>query len=178
MEEKLKSIYLNIHDLLKFAEAKNAMVIAFSGAAILGLLKIICDSKEMLWYIHWYLLFFISLSLLALMVSLVSFAPQTKVAWLGLCREPKGHDNLLFFGCIQHYKPIEYLKSLKEATDIKNNSFTKLELDYAEQIITISKIASRKYVFFRTSIWLLISGVATPLLAALIFILIDPQENN
>lgn len=39
MEERLKFIFANVNEWLRFAEAKNGVLVAFNGAAIWGTLQ-------------------------------------------------------------------------------------------------------------------------------------------
>ncbi len=174
MEERLKNIFANINDWLKFAEAKNAAIIAFNGATLFGILQIIANKKLTdLLIVHYFLWAFIILEILGILIALFSFLPELKIPLLGSKKrklDPK-KDNLLFFGHIVKFKPEEYLRALYASIGLeKKEGFEKLELHFANQIIVNSKISLRKYHFFRIALWLTIAGILSIIIGSTIYI--------
>ena len=43
IEKKLNQIFVNVNEWLKFAEAKNGVLFAFNGAAVIGVLSLYKD---------------------------------------------------------------------------------------------------------------------------------------
>lgn len=78
MEDKLKSIFENIKDWLKFAETKNGVIVAFNGSAIFQIFQIIEDirSSDIYFLCLIILLVFWTFSFLT---ALISFFPRTKI---------------------------------------------------------------------------------------------------
>ncbi len=158
-EEQLYRVLNIVNDWLKFAEAKNAMIIAFNSASIYGItqlfnLNYIKNSEQ----ITNYLIFVILLLVFSTISSLISFAPRVKII-KGGWYAPGDVPNVLFF---------EYLKTktnedlIKEITgELNVNLYATLEKDIAEQIKQNSIIASRKYSYFTIAIWLTIAAYIT-----------------
>ncbi len=148
MTERLNIIFLNVNEWLKFAELKHAVIIAFNGAAIFGIFQIFINSETnypILLNIYLYnTILFLALSIL---ISLISFFPQTKLKWLWTSQEISDENNLLFYGDIKKYDEESYLKALYKSVGKETSSFLDIELYYANQIIQNSKIVSRKFKY-------------------------------
>lgn len=170
-EERLLKVFANVNDWLKFAEAKNAMIIALNAASIYGIakamnLKVIENSE----FLSWYLFIVIIQLVFSTVCALISFAPRVKIIKGGLFA-PGSVSNVLFF---------EYLKTkssdeiIREVNSIEKSDMafkpTLFETDVAVQIQQNSIIASRKYSYFAIAVWLTISAYIT-LPLALIFCL-------
>lgn len=172
MEERLKYIFNNTNDWLKFAEAKNGILLAALGAS---LFSIIDKSKDVLFsnnvsivnnipiikfdinfFISLYLVFLMIFLVMAICVVLISYLPQTKQIFK--VKDGKNaNDNSLFYGDILKYNAIEYLQFIEPL----KADFSKSELDYANQIIMNSHIAYRKYKYFELALFLILSGIVT-----------------
>lgn len=164
-EEQLYRVFNNVNDWLKFAEAKNAMIIAFNSASIYGItqlfsLKYLQESETLFNY----LIVVIVILVFSTVSSLISFAPRVKIIKGGLYA-PSNISNVLFF---------EYLKTktnneiIQEITGVSNaNSYATIEKDIAEQIKQNSIIASRKYSYFTIAVWLTIAAYITIPLAGI-----------
>jgi hypothetical protein len=159
MKEDLKEIFKNVNDWLKFAETKNAMLLAFNGVIIFGVSKFFsdnCELKELFYFVGPYYRFvfpvIISVSILLL---LFSFIPQTKMIKLGEKKKPK-NVNVLFFDHLETLKPQELLEEVYGTT---NPSVTNIEKSYAQQIIVNSEITSRKFDTFKVAAWITVSGL-------------------
>lgn len=164
-EEQLYRVFNNVNDWLKFAEAKNAMIIAFNSASIYGItqlfnLEYVKNSGTLINY----LILVIIVLVFSTISSLISFAPRVKII-KGGWYAPGDIPNVLFF---------EYLKTknneeiIKEITGVSNvNSYATIEKDIAEQIKQNSIIASRKYSYFTIAVWLTIAAYITIPLAGI-----------
>jgi len=155
-----KDIFDNVNGWLKFAEAKNASILAFNSAIIFGIFKIFPDSNSnsILFY---YLCFVIFLLLVALTMSLISFIPMLKYTYIEF-GEPSDKDNLLFFGDIAKYADYNerYKRKVKEALTNTENGFDDF---YISQTIINSKIAYIKYKQFEIAIWFTFAAILTPI---------------
>ena len=77
MNKDLLEIHNNVKDWLKFAEAKNAMIIAFNGASIFGISKMpILDYGNSFGFWEWYFLFSIVFLVFSTLTALISFIPS------------------------------------------------------------------------------------------------------
>ncbi|MDQ1589594.1 MAG: hypothetical protein QOG71_221 [Pyrinomonadaceae bacterium] len=177
MEERLKGIFANVNEWLKFAETKNAAIIAADAAALFGALTLILskDNGLALWlyiYLHSFI-FFVVLSALAALLSVI---PKTKI----LQSKPKDDrhetDNLLFYGHIAKYTPDEYLTELRTRYEEPESKNPRLEFDYAQQITINSQITLSKYNYFSYAIWFAVAGILTPILAVIAFMFIRPKN--
>ena len=165
MEEKLKSIHAIVHEMVKFAEAKNAVLVALSGSAVMGMLKIINDTTLSSKWMEYYCWGFVGLSTAGIVISLLLFFPVLKIKWLVNIGTPSEEDNLLLFTDISKYNTHEYLKALAQATNEPDREHNEYEFFYANQIISISNIATRKYKIFRIALGFTLSAILTPIIA-------------
>lgn len=157
MEDKLKDIFSNTNDWLKFAETKTATLLAANGVIIFGLFRIFKDTET----IHnIFLSSVIILLSLSIFVNLLSLIPSLKIPFILYTKKKSENDNLLYFGDIVKYSKTEYLTKIKNGT----NEFTEFEQYYASQIIVNSVIALKKYRLFLISIYLTSSAILTLLI--------------
>ena len=167
VSSKLIAIFQNVNDWLKFAEAKNGILLAFSGAAITATITILSTAQNLPNSLKiGLLLTTIILCICALACSL-SFLPRTNLERvLGLRRNLNttnpDKDNFWFFGHLQKYKPIELLEALdKHYFDSKLNStpYKKEYQDIAAQITINAEIAFLKYQVFTYALYFLIASI-------------------
>lgn len=170
MEEQLKPISANVNDWLKFAETKNAAIIAADAAAALGALAVLISNTQNLktWF-YFYLYNFIIFLLLSGLIALISVIPKTNISLAKPKENRMADDNLLFYGDIAKYDPKEYLTEMRGRYGKTETEITGLEIDYAEQIVINSQIALRKFDIFRAATWLAVAAIITPILAIILF---------
>ena len=165
MQKKLELSLSLVIDWLKFAEGKNATLIAANGAAIFGVLSFLginFPSNIMyVTYIYQALLFLF----LSATFCLISFVPQVYVPWLASKKIPHEKDNLLAYADIASYDPELYLETMykQEAVDLKE--IGPFEKNLSELIVLYSRIAMRKYSLFNLGVWCLLSAIVTPIIA-------------
>jgi hypothetical protein len=155
MEERLRNILTLTNDWLKFAETKNAGLLVFSGAAIIGAHRSTATETPTP-LIQWTLTVGAALLLIAAILCLLSFLPTIRVPLLESKRAPAQDDNLLFYGHIAAYRPTEYLAKLQAATNTATT--TAMDEQFAQQIVTNAQIAVRKYRHFSAAAWLAVPG--------------------
>lgn len=159
MKDDLKEIFKNVNDWLKFAETKNAMLLAFNGVIIFGVSKFFSDNselKELFYFVGPYYRFvFPVIIAVSILLLLFSFIPQTKMIKLGEKKKPE-NVNVLFYDHLETLKPQELLE---EVYGTKNPSVTNIEKSYAQQIIVNSEITSRKFDTFKVAAWITVSGL-------------------
>ena len=152
MEEKIYRINENIQEALRFAEAKNAALITFNGAA----LYVLIEGRDYLPpliqpYLHWLaaiLIVGITLSIIAFLPNMNPVKKQiTKVSleeW-----NARKNFSIFYFGHIRHYGNEEFLAKVYSNYGEKlTEPISKAELDLATQTIILSRITRHKYVFF------------------------------
>lgn len=177
MEERLKAIFSNVNDWLKFAEAKNGALIAFNASTVGLIFSRILTNNDLpaifnsIW-VKGYFYIYVLCAGLGFIISLLSFLAKIKITYFYTNGMTDPKDNLLFFGDICKYKnkTRTYLDRLRSNVGAgRTESYTKIEEDYAEQIIENSCIAMRKYRHFNTALWFTIAGIVTPPLALLLW---------
>ena len=161
MEEKLIQIFANINDWLKYSEVKNGVLLSLNSAVVMGFISLLKDAPIPL-------KFSINLCLipsftLSLIVLLSSFLPILDKLFnkKDEIREINGDNiNLLFYGDLRKLSTSVYLKLLYQScNEVIPESFEKLELDLANQIIINSVITYRKLIFFRIGAYIDFIGI-------------------
>jgi len=163
MESRLLVVFKNVNEWLRFAEAKNAMIIAFNGVVFFGVARLIKldeikDIKILLIYLY---ICFIFLGFSTL-VAILSFVPQLKQIVPSMDFKSE-NDNYLFFMTLKDKKTEEII-NIYNSEDETNTPFHR---HLAEQIITNSGITKRKYDHFTFACWLTIASIMTPVVAVL-----------
>ncbi|WP_283696696.1 hypothetical protein [Clostridium perfringens] len=174
LENRLTSILHDVTDWLKFAEAKNLLIITFNSAWLAFYIKKIFDSSTTNKNLYMVLS---SICILALITSFISFIPKmfkSKFIDSFIKRnvgEITCEDNLLFYKDISKYSVEEYFNAFNR--DFFDGKLDNEELNYKyektiiKQIIAISTIAYEKYYIFNISIVL---SIIPNLIILLLFI--------
>lgn len=144
---------------LQFAEAKNGSLIVLDVAVI----TIICS----LGLTGFYLIFNI-IYCMSLLLSLLSFAPNSKFVNFFSKNTKKSTDNLLFWKDVSKYNIDEYMNELDNIFETKKYKYSKIQKEIICQILSNSKIANYKYSMFSISLNIAIFGI----LLLLIFFII------
>lgn len=168
MDERLKEIFSNINDWLKYAEAKSATLIAGNGALIFGFSRL-ANSYDIKGFCAAYLLLSVFLCIISMVVCLMSIVPSLSMPWGAKLQGKSDTDNIFYFSDIAKYTPLAFLKALESKMGLKNTEVTGYQKDLANQIIINSVIAHRKYKYFQAAIWLTLSALISPLVALLIY---------
>ncbi len=148
-KDRLIFILQNTNDWLKFAETKNAAIIAFDGA-VLGAIMGNYDkiSGVLLMFVNALLIPCLFLSLFG---SLSSFLPKLSTKFLKKTRSAtkRVHINHVYFG---HLKDLN-VDELYEAIKLENepSAMSSFERDVCAQIILNSYICWYKYLLFSIS---------------------------
>lgn len=173
----LRDVLAFVDGHVKFAETKNAAILAADAGIIIGVAQIVSGST----LDGWKLLYFFwvaGMALLSAIAALVSFLPQTHIPWKRTPKKAEAKDNFIFFGDIQKYRDKAYLRALLRAAGESDAGATELERMYAEQIVINSQIASRKFTYFRYAIWLLLHGVLTPVVGLLLYAVVSDRHHE
>jgi hypothetical protein len=168
--KKLFSILQLINDWLKFAEAKNAVLLTFCGAGITAVITYLSASENVPNSLRIGLVISMSLLCIGSLICSLSFLPKTDMdhfIWLKAKpnRNPKlqlkDTDNFYFFNDLKKYSSVDLLDSINrlycEGKSIK--PYRKEDLDIANQITINAEIASKKFMFFRAALWSLIFSI-------------------
>jgi len=159
----IKYIFNNINDWLKFAEAKNGMLIAFDSAALWAFISLLKDGKFFCSDLIYYIYLSLFLLVISIVVLLYSFIPQFSL------KDKKSDIDIdkLNLTCFFDLAKIDY-ESLRILLKNSSIEFKSFELALLAQVINNSKIAVFKYNCFKIAVWLNLSILLTP------FILLFP----
>lgn len=171
LEKKLEYIFNNVNDWLKFAEAKNAALLAFNIGVIVGVARLIeFEFNKILSDLSTaYIVAGLMLLVISSLICLLSFIPRLHIPWISYKEKPNMNRNTLFFNDISSHVPKTYLEecSKKMGEGLPNN--TEYLEDLATQIIVNSRIALVKYYLFSGAIWITLSAIVTPVIALLLY---------
>jgi hypothetical protein len=175
MKEDLKEIFKNVNDWLKFAETKNAMLLAFNSALLVGVFNVFSDDESLnnllIFVGPYYHYIFPILIIISMILLLLSFLPQTKMINLSSASKPE-KINILFYGHLESLSANELLKELG-AEDTE--STPDIERAYAQQIIINAGMTARKFDTFKFAGWITISAL---LLVVPVILLLGNYFNN
>lgn len=176
LEDRLRYILGFVDGHVKFAETKNAALLVVNTAAVAGALQLLIGGSELNVWLSRYLLMLALGNAASGVIALLSFLPITSLSWFvkrGKCADS---DSLIFFGDSHKYGVRSYLTGLYKASGIEIKEIPALHRMYAEQIINNSRIAWRKFSYFRAGTWATISGVLSPVVAAILFFVVHTYD--
>jgi hypothetical protein len=160
LSEKLYVIFQNVNDWLKFAEAKNAALLAFSGTAMTAALAVVATIQNLPNSLRVSLLIATSLLCACAFLCTFSFLPKTNLERILWARsksfraaKPQSDDNMYYFGHLQKYDIETLLNFINQSyfDDSILLPYKKEARDLATQIIVNSSITFRKYKLFTYS---------------------------
>lgn len=176
-EARLRRVLDFVDGHVKFADTKNAALLAANVVATAGVLQVLTSSVNMNVWTARYLMLLGVTSLISAAVVLLSFLPVMQIPWLTRRQKLTDNDNLLFFGDIQKYTANAYLKAFAKASGLSPISVTELDRMHAEQIIANAKIAARKFTYFKVGIWITLIGALTPPIAIAVLIWVVTKQD-
>lgn len=149
IQEILKDLYKDVTEWLKFAEAKNGILLTVTGVLLFGFLKLSPSEIEWLKQLKNTILLSSWLLIINMLIILYSFVPRLNIR----NREKKAiminNINLLFYKDIFYLKKEEYIEQLEKKYNIEISSDKKMFIyDQVEQILSLAQIAVIKYKFF------------------------------
>ena len=145
-------------DFVRFAEAKNAALLALASAWVVAIINLKCSGKTMPDRLAMGITLALLFSLCAGLLAMLSFMPRLHLPWfLGGKRAGPHPHNLLYFGDISRLpiKTLEQdfpLRYFPDSEGYKGAYFH----DLLVQISVNSEIAMRKMVVFRWGIGLIV----------------------
>lgn len=173
---KLKYIFDNVNNWLKFAESKNAALLAANSAIVFGLIRTQDLFENSL--LHYYFVICIVLATFSACICLLSFVPKIKINSIFQETSVQAENlNLLFYGHIAKFTPEDYLKALQDGHIITEEAIQdRFCTDIANQIVVNSKIAQTKYIFFQLAIWFTVAAVISPIVTIIIALTLYANE--
>ncbi len=159
MEDKLKDIFENVNNWLKFAEAKNALIIVLNGTLIFRISGFYSHIQNNVIYFLYFMS--ILMLLISIVIAIISFIPRLKTPYIKM-QNPLPNDNLLYFGHIAKYTPDQYYLKISKILS-KDDKYKEFNMHYSNQIVVNSRITFIKFKQFEISVFFLISAFLTPL---------------
>lgn len=161
LESFLRFALLQVGDWVKFAEAKNTALLIADAGAFAALMAIALREQTAGFFVSAYMWEAVVCVALGAVFGLVAFIPQLHVPAKHRRRARSGPLNLLFYGDVATLDPEEYMAALR--AEFGESAACPLELEYAKQIVDISRVALRKYRWFRIAAVATMSSIATPI---------------
>jgi len=153
MEARLQQIAASVSDWVKFAESKNAAIVAFDGVAVFGIVNILKGLANPLGGVARVGVYCtVALLLLSVLFSLCSFIPNIRIPFLSAHSPCHAHDNLVYYGHIAKYDSYTYIASLCQHMAVDVKALNAIERYYAQQIVESAGIALQKYRIFSCSV--------------------------
>jgi hypothetical protein len=172
----LKDLLGFVDSHVRFAETKNAAVLVFSAGGLYAIAQVAAASLNSSFILpYWVKLYLSSLVFffgLSILFALFSFYPKKNLAAKPWRQSSIHHNrNLMYYNDIQDYNSLDYLKELHSAIGIpfSERSLSSLEIMYSEQIIVNSRIACRKFMWFKASLCSVLVGIFPPFLFVFIY---------
>ncbi|MEH1846939.1 MAG: hypothetical protein V7L25_18575 [Nostoc sp.] len=167
---KLLVIFQNVNEWLRFAEAKNAVLLAFAGAGITATITLLATAQNFPSSLRVGLLLTTSLLCICALFCSLSFLPKTNLERLILVQtkaarnsniELKNTDNLYYFGHLYKYNSTQLLDMLNKYYFEENLSipYKKEYKDIASQITINSEITFLKLQVFTYALYVLIASI-------------------
>ncbi|SIR06414.1 hypothetical protein SAMN05920897_1323 [Alkalispirochaeta americana] len=174
VENNLMGLYVSINEWLKYAEAKNAILLPIFIAIFLGVLTILLQITITNICLKIYLYNILIFTALGVFSTVLSFYPNLKRPFL-FKGNKSNNDNLLYFGDIQKYTVLDFETAYYEKYSINEkpkNSFAK---EYINQIIINSKITYTKFTYFKIGVFLLLSAFISIVISFLIVLFLSDK---
>lgn len=169
LSAKLFSLFQNVNDWLKFAEAKNAVLLAFAGAGMTATLSVLVSAQNLPNSLRWGLIAATILLCICAFLCTISFLPKTNLDKIlqnqGISfpsEQPQPEDNLYFFGHLRKYRTQELLTKLNNSYLSDNpvpQPYSREAQDLAVQVIINSGIAFVKFQIFTYAVYTLAAAI-------------------
>lgn len=152
----------NVNGWLKFAETKNAGLLAFSGAILVAIAGYVGSADDIPARIELVLIIAAGTLMATAVVALASFLPILNPSRARAGMAPDPQDNLEYFGHLLKHDAktlTEEIARLYAASDPSLAGKDKLLTDTAHQIIVNSRIAHQKFNLFSWGLYIVSAGV-------------------
>ena len=164
------------NDWLKFAEAKNGLLVAGTTSFALAGLRLLL-MPDLSFGVKVYLYQMIAFATVGGTIGLISFLPSLGYNTIIIGSAVAKHDNLLFYGHLAHVRPHKLAESLRSSVSPHMDE-EPIHKEFAEQIIINSRIALVKYKFFTWGLQALIVAILTPVLGGLLLFFAKAKDST
>ncbi|WNY26380.1 Pycsar system effector family protein [Methanolapillus ohkumae] len=169
--EFLYQTYDMVLERLKYAEAKNTIIVTLLGALVVGGFRIYNETPYRPDIATFYFWNFILFAVIAITVSLSSFMPNVKLQYLYKGKDPAESDSLVYYEHISKYDVESYLTAINRRYFDSEATPGNLDFDVAAQLIINSRSAYRKYSISYYAIVFSIFAILTPVVGIIYFFL-------
>lgn len=155
----MEYLLTTVHDLLKYAEGKHAVLMGFN-MAVVGFVISHLSIESWSWTIRtFYFIWIIGFIFISIICSFLSYLPILDANTLTEKEtlQKTNERNPFFFVDAAKMESNEFIKTLKDGGKEKK------ELWVANQIIVNSQIAVRKYRLFERAAWIAFYGLLPPI---------------
>lgn len=170
VSSKLLVIFQNVNEWLRFAEAKNGILLAFAGAGITAAVTLLATAQKLSNSLQVGLIVTTSLLCICALICSFSFLPKTNLERLLWARNKpfktsgvlsKDTDNFYYFGHLQKYNSTGLLDALSQHYfDSKLTiPYRKEYEDIASQITINAGITFLKFKIFTYGVYVLIISI-------------------
>lgn len=171
MNEDLKYTFANINEWLKFAEAKNAGLLAINAATIIGILQADNTFTKDIEFFLGSAIFLLSISSCVCFYTILPILNK----WFRFYKKQDDKEfkkaladnslNALYFGDIVKLSSEQFVRLFE---DKHNIALTKAEKDFANQITNNAEISWQKYKLFSFAAWLTFSAFVVAIILVII----------
>jgi hypothetical protein len=169
ISSQLLLIFPNVSEWLKISEAKNAVLLGFSGAGLTAATTVLATMQGLPNSLRAGLLISVALLGICACLCTTSFLPKTnleKILWsqsaaFKSMKPSPSDDNFYYFGHLQKYSPDELLNALNHYyfNDSVSLPFSRESRDLAAQVVVNSMITFRKYQLFTYGAYFLMAAI-------------------
>jgi len=144
-----------VNDWLKFAEAKNGVLIGLDEVMIFGVIQAFIADKSPLKEFHYSVCIVVLLITLSLLLALTSFLPKLQLTHFVHGSPCPESDNLLYFGHIAKYSPDLFFIEFSKFFEGNDQELVgeQTQKQYIGQIVMNSQITMRKFGHFNYAVW-------------------------
>ena len=146
-------------DWVKYAETKNGVLLALTGASVGWLAAWVSSREAPADWLRSTAAVSLGFLVLSIVVSVSSFLPILDFDLLRLKRKHGNVDSVLYFGSIAGCSSDSYLESVRETLAFESRPATRLEIDYSRQIVINAEIATGKLRMFKYAAWLSLASI-------------------
>lgn len=169
IEERLHALLAMVNDWLKYAEAKNAGVIAVSGLAASAVVSYGASIEHPTQWDIWSLGTACVAFILGVSVGMLSFVPKLDPLNIssGVNEKPEPSDSLYYFGHLARLRSEQLVQKLldRHGDHLQLTPDRAGELDLAGQVIINSRITGYKLSRFRAGSALILLGLVISLVS-------------
>jgi hypothetical protein len=172
MKSFLYQTYSMILERLRYAEAKNTIVVTLLGVLVIGAFRIYDETPSRPLIATAYFWIFLVFAIMAICIALSSFMPNLKLQYLYKTKDPLSTDSLIY------YEHISKFNDAKSYVDAVNRTYFSgeavsgnLEYDLGAQIILNSRSVYRKSLLSYYAIVFSMCAILTPFIGGLFLIL-------